>query len=319
MSLDLHRRALLAGAVATTLGTPARAADLEKLRVSIIPINDVTPLFVAIKNGYFRDEGLDVDTTPSAGGATGIPGLMGGSFDIAYGNVVSTILGAQQGIGLRVVAPGTKTVSAATDLSQIVVRADSGIRSGKDLEGRSIAVNTRNNVIWLYARAWIKATGGNPDRVTYREVPHPQMEDAIRQKQVDAGFMVVPYVTLALAKPEFQAIGKPYSEVQMGVDVGQWLATDAFLAQKSGTATRFVTGLRRGIEWYNANLSNPLLLEIISGFTRIDVALLKTIPLSPAPLQTDPAQMEKTMQLMIENKILRAPVDVTKLVAPTAL
>jgi NitT/TauT family transport system substrate-binding protein len=318
MSLDLHRRALLAG-LAAAVASPARAAELEKLRVSIIPINDVTPLFVGIRNGYFRDEGLELDTTPSAGGATGIPGMMAGSFDIAYGNVVSTLLAAQQGIDIKVVAPGTKTISAETDLSQIVVRSDSGIKSGKDLEGKSIGVNTRNNVIWLYARAWVKATGGNPDRVTYREVPHPQMEDAIRQKQVDAGFMVVPYAMLALAKPDFVGIGKPYSDVQPGVDVGQYLITGKLLSEKADVATRFVRGLRRGIEWYNANRSSPDLLEVISGFTKIDVALLKAIPLSPAPLRTEPAQMEKTMQLMIDNKILRAPVDVAKLVAPTAL
>ena len=34
------------------------AADLEKVRVSIIPIGDVAPLFVAVQNGYFREVGL---------------------------------------------------------------------------------------------------------------------------------------------------------------------------------------------------------------------------------------------------------------------
>src|SRR5450830_222530 len=79
---------------------PAAQAAPEKLRVSIIPINDVTPLFAAIKQGYFAEEGLEVDTAPSAGGATGIPGLIAGSFDIVYGNVVSMLLAAQQGIDI---------------------------------------------------------------------------------------------------------------------------------------------------------------------------------------------------------------------------
>lgn len=68
------------------------------------------------------------------------------------------------------------------------------------------------------SRAWIKATGGDPDKVTYKEIPHPRMEDALRQKQVDAGYMVIPYVALATAKPEFTAIAHPYSAVQLGVD-----------------------------------------------------------------------------------------------------
>ncbi|RJF76497.1 ABC transporter substrate-binding protein [Rhodopseudomonas palustris] len=296
---------------------PAHAA--EKLRVSIIPINDVTPLFAAIKNGYFAEEGLEVDTAPSSGGAAGIPGLVAGSYDIVYGNVVSMLLATQQGIDIRVVAPGTKIETAENDTSAMVVRADSGITSGKDLEGKSVGVNTRNNVIWLYARAWIKQTGGDPDKVTYREVPHPQMEDALRQKQVDAGYMVIPYVALATAKPEFKSVGHPYSAVQLGVDVGQYLTTSKFLADKPETAAKFLRALRRGVEWYNANRGKPELLEIVSGFTKIDVELLKKVKMSPSPLKVDPDQIEKTMKLMIDNKLLRAPIDVKPLLFPQAL
>jgi NitT/TauT family transport system substrate-binding protein len=307
----------LGAAVATTATLPAGAAD--KLRVSIIPINDVTPLFSAIKQGYFEQEGLEIDTAPSSGGAAGIPGLIAGSFDIVYGNVVSTLLAAQQGIDIRIVAPGTKIVAVEDDSSAMVVRADSGIASGKDLEGKSVGVNTRNNVIWLYARAWIKQSGGDPDRVTFREVPHPQMEDALRQKQVDAGFMVIPYVALATAKPEFKAIAHPYSDVQLGVDVGQYLTTSKFLTERPEIAAKFLRALRRGVEWYNANRGTPELLEIVSGFTKINVELLKQIRLSPATLHVDPAEIEKTMKLMIDNKLLRAPIDIKPLVFQPAL
>jgi NitT/TauT family transport system substrate-binding protein len=305
-------------AAALGLAFPARA-EPEKLRVSIIPINDVTPLFAAIQNGYFAEEGLTIDTSPSAGGATGIPGLVAGSFDIVYGNVVSMLLAAQQGIEIRVVAPGTKIETAESDRSSMVVRADSGIKTGKDLEGKSVGVNTRNNVIWLYARAWIKATGGDPDKVTYREVPHPQMEDALRQKQIDAGYMVIPYVAIATEKPDLKAISHPYSEVQLGVDVGQYLTTAQFMKDRPETAAKFIRALRRGIEWYNGNLGKPELLKIVSGFTRIDVDLLQKVPMSPSPLRVDPKQIDITMQLMIEHRLLKAPFDTKPLITAQSL
>jgi NitT/TauT family transport system substrate-binding protein len=309
---------LTLGVVLGAAAMPACAAA-EKLRVSIIPINDVTPLFSAIKNGYFAEEGLEIDTSPSAGGAVGIPGLVAGSFDIVYGNVVSMLLAAQQGIDIRVVAPGTKVDKVEDDSSAMVVRSDSGIATGKDLEGKNVGVNTRNNVIWLYARAWIKASGGDPDKVTYREVPHPQLEDALRQKQIDGGFMVIPYVALATAKPDFKAISHPYSAVQLGVDVGEYLTTSKFLAERPETAAKFLRALRRGIEWYNANRGTPPLLEIVSGFTKIDVELLKKVNMSPSPLKVDPVQVETTMKLMIDNKLLKAPIDVKPLIFDKAL
>ena len=56
-------------------------------------------------------------------------------------------------------------------------------------------------MIWLYARAWIQATGGDPDKVTFLEVPFPQMEDALRQQRVDAAFMVAPFSIVSARSP----------------------------------------------------------------------------------------------------------------------
>jgi NitT/TauT family transport system substrate-binding protein len=309
---------LLAGSIAFS-DLRAFAADLEKVRVSIIPINDVAPLFAAINNGYFRELGLEVDTTPSTGGATGIPGLVGGSFDIAYGNVVSVLLASQQGLDLRVIAPGTKLMDKETDTTPILARIDSGIKSGKDLEGKTFAVNTRNNVIWLYARTWVKATGGDPDKVIFKEIPFPQVEDALRQGRVDAAFLVAPFSIIAIQKGGLVVLAYPYTELQLGVDVGQWITTGKSLADKPETMKKFVAGLRKGAEWYNANRKSDTLLQIITGYSKADASILKSIALPEAPLKSDLSQIQKTMDLMIESKLLAKPLDLTKIVDRLAL
>jgi NitT/TauT family transport system substrate-binding protein len=297
----------------------AVAAELEKVRVSIIPINDVAPLFVAMQNGYFRELGLEIDTTPSAGGAAGIPGLIGGSFDVVYGNVVSVLLAAQQGLDVKVIAAGTKVALPDTDTTPIIVRSDSGIKNGKDLEGKSIAVNTRNNVIWLYARAWIKATGGDPEKVTFKEIPFPQVEDALRQQRVDAAFLVAPFSIVSRQKPGLTAIANPYSDIQPGVDVGQYITTGKLLSTKPETVKKFVAGLRKGVEWFNANRTSDTLLTVISGYTKTDASVLKSVAIPAAPLQSDLPQVKKTMDLMIENKLLTGPLDLAKIIDPLAL
>jgi NitT/TauT family transport system substrate-binding protein len=317
------RKAFLIGLAVMGLLVPANhraaAANLEKVRVSIIPINDVAPLFVAMQNGYFRDLGLEIDTTPSAGGAAGIPGLIGGSFDVVYGNVVSVLLASQQGLDIKVIAPGTKVSLRDTDTTPILVRSDSGIKSGKDLEGKSISVNTRNNVIWLYARAWIKSTGGDPDKVTFKEIPFPQVEDALRQQRVDAAFLVAPFSVISRQKPGLTAIANPYSDIQPGVDVGQYITTGKLLSTKPETIRKFVAGLRQGAEWFNANRASDTLLTVISGYTKTDASILKSVALPAAPLQSDLIQVKKTMELMIENKLLTGPVDLAKIIDPMAL
>jgi hypothetical protein len=91
---------------------------------------------------------------PACLSEAGIPGLIGGAYDIIYGNVVSNLLARQQGLDVMVVSGASKGGFGA-----ILARKDSGVKSGADLHGKALAVNTRNNVIWLYARAWVKVTG----------------------------------------------------------------------------------------------------------------------------------------------------------------
>jgi NitT/TauT family transport system substrate-binding protein len=308
-----------APAVAASGAARARAATPERVRVSLIPINEVTPFHAALRQGYFAAEGLEMDLTPSVGAAAGIPGLVAGSFDIAYGNVVSTLLAAQQGLDIKVVTPGVDMPAVETDTSPIVTRSDAGIRSARDLEGRVVGVNTRNNILWLYARAWIAASGASPERVTFREVAFPQMEDALRQKQIDAAFVVVPYASVMAAKPEIKVFGHPYTELQPGLDIGHYVAAGRLFRERPEVAANFALGLRRGIAWYNEHLGTPELVQVIADFTRMDPAMMQAMRLNPAPFTVHPAQIERTMGLMIESKLLRAKLDIAPLIAQEAL
>ena len=42
-----------------------------------------------------------------------------------------------------------------------MARIDGGINSGRDLAGKRLAVNNRNNIMWIRAAAWVDKTGGN--------------------------------------------------------------------------------------------------------------------------------------------------------------
>lgn len=316
----IDRRAVVAGALgavaATSLG---RAAENERIRVNIIPVTDVAPLFVALRRGFFDEAKIAIDTSPSVGGAAGVPGLLGGSYDIVYSNVVSTLLAAQNKLPIEVVAPGTAFATSKDETPGIIVRRESAIKTGRDLEGKTVAVNTRNNGPWLYFRAWIELTGGNPDKVTFREVPFPQMDDALRLRQVDAIFAISPYVTIAASQPENELIAHPYTAVQPGYNGGQYIATKAFVEANKERLDRFAKALRRGIEWYNANRDSTELRQIIGSYTKLDQSMLQRMPLSPAPRRVDPKQMEQTMTLMIKHHILRAPLEIASLIAPSAV
>jgi NitT/TauT family transport system substrate-binding protein len=314
--------ALLAAAVASGLVIlPAQAQEKKTLKVSIIPIADVAPLFAAVKEGYFRQQGLEIDTAPTAGGAIGIPGLLAGAYDIVFTNVVSTVQAKAQGLPIKIISPA----SAVGDGSQgeggagILVRKGEGIKTGADLVGKSLAVNTQKNIIWLYARAWVQKAGGDPNKVTYREVPFPQMLDALRGKRVDAVFAVDPFLTIAKADAGLEFIGSPYVAVQPNLSVAQYVVTEDFLAKNPETVKRFNTALHMGIEWVSKHLGSKELRDLLSSYTKINPELLaKMSPLVDPPRKVDVDSIRKTIALMKSHELLTGDVNPEALLAPSA-
>lgn len=311
-------RTLFALLAAAIFAFPAQAQEKKTLKVSIIPISDVAPLFAAVKEGYFRQQGLEVDTAPTAGGAFGIPGLMAGAYDIVFTNVVSTVQAKAQGLPIKIIAPAS-AVGDGEGGAGILVRKGEGIRSGADLVGKSLAVNTQKNIIWLYARAWVQKAGGDPNKVTYREVPFPQMLDALRGKSVDAVFSVDPFNAIAKADAGLEYIGSPYNAVQPGLSVAQYVATEDFIAKNPETLKRFNTALHMGIAWVNKNLKSKELQDLLAGYTKINPALLaKMAQPGEAPTRVDAESIRKTVVLMKAHDLLTGDVDVDALLAPSA-
>lgn len=315
----LRRRELgqMACAAIACAALPVRA-QATRIRVSIIPIVDTAPLQVAIAKGFFAAEGLEVDTTPSAGGAVGLPALAAGQVQIAFSNIISIVLGAKQGLGFQVVAAGVATTENAPDPAGLAVRKGAPYKTGKDLEGKRVAVNTRNGVLWLFAREWVRATGGNPDKVTYLEVPFPQMADALRGDRVDAAFITEPFLSAALAG-EAALLGWPYNTVQKRFAVGMYASTRQYIEQQPAVIEKFARAHQKAIDWVNANQSSDEWIRIVAAHTRLAPESIRSMTAPAFEKTVDPASVEATVGRMQRNNMFEGPFDARGLLYRTAL
>lgn len=315
MLMKTATRLLLAAAFLLSLSTAQ--AQVTKLRVSTIPIIDTAPLQAAIAKGFFAAEGLEVDTTPTAGGAAGLPALAAGQVQITFSNIISIVLGAKQGLGFEVIASGSGTGATVPDLAGIIAKKGSTMKTGKDLEGKRLAVNTRNNIIWLYARAWVQATGGNPDAVTYLEVPFPQMIDALNGDRVDAAFVVEPFLSRGL-KSDAVLVGWPYNVVQKRIPVGMYAATKDYIQKNPAVIEKFTRAYNKGVDWINQNQGSEEWLKIISGYTRMPPEALKGLALPQFEKTVDVAAVGPVVDLMRKHGMLEGAFDIKALFYKTS-
>jgi NitT/TauT family transport system substrate-binding protein len=299
--IRLTRRTAIGATLTAPLAAPAlRAQSLTRMRVSVIPVLDVAPLHAAIAQGYFRAEGIEIDTSTTAGGATGLPGLVAGQFRAVFSNGVSTMLGIREGLEFRFISGASRGTQQAPDILAVLTRKGSGIRTGKELEGKRLASNTRNNIVWLRGMAWVEKTGGDWRKVTTVEVPFPQMADALAGGQVDACISSEPFVTAALEShgDRIERIGWPISETAPGGTNAHYVGIAPDLERNGEVFDRFARGLHKGVDWVNERLGRPELLELISGFSRVPLERMRSVALPAYPKGVTPAEIDDLVATM---------------------
>ena len=313
MKIVSRREAItaLGGGLALTITPVGNAmAQAAALRISVIPIFDVAPLFAAQAQGYLAAEGLTVSTDQVVGGTVGIPGIVSGDYDIAYSNAPSVVLALDRGIDLRIMIQGSGVADPPPAPVALIKRAGDPIRTGKDLEGKAIAVNALSNIQWMIARSWVKATGGNPDKVTYLEFPIPAQLEAVRSKRVDAAMATDPFLTIGLEQPQdFALLDWAFNRVYPDGPAAFWVTSGAAVQTKAPALRAFLRAYRRGVAWVNANRGQQSLFALVAGYSHLDAALLAKITIPRATFEVRPKSFPQLLNLMRDNGLLKNPID----------
>jgi NitT/TauT family transport system substrate-binding protein len=313
MARTITRRAALAAAGSTlaALRIPqALAADLPLLHVSMVPIFVVAPHVVADRMGFFAAEGIAVTTQPVQSGNVGIPGLVSGSFDILYSNSVAVLTALERGIDLRIIAEGTRIADKPPVAAALLQRKGGGMHTGKDLEGKTIGIATKYDIQWLIAQAWVKLKGGDPSKVTYREMPLPSMLDALASNQVDAVVAIDPFLAVGLGDPRFELLSWAQADVMPGMPSSMWVITGETAKNKADLIHAYLRGFYKGAAWVDEHLGDAEYMKLVASFTKTDPALLAKMALNKQPMSVDPKQIARVAALMKENGLLKTDLDI---------
>ena len=306
-------------AMACVWGLAAHAQTV-KLKVGATPIIDLAPFFAAVDQGYFKAEGVDIEIVTAPISNVLLTQLAAGQLDIAFSNIVTIAQAIENGIDFKVVLPGT-LMKKGNDVNPCIVLNDSPIRTAKDLEGKRLASVGLNNIIWLYAREWMVRNGADVSKVRIIEVPFAQMQDALLTGQAESVCPTEPFFTRAMESGKVRVLAFIYHEVTDNLESVMWVARGAWLKESANAAAleRFARAYRRGVAFMEKNKKGPEGVRIISGYTKMDPAIVAKIQTPVFPMQVNARTVEEMSLLMVKHGLLKKPADVNGFLFSTAI
>jgi NitT/TauT family transport system substrate-binding protein len=141
------------------------------------------PFAVAMKMGWFKQEGLDVEVVPLPGSTDCVKNVATRELLVTLPSMEPLAIGRAQGIRARIFYTAYETNGYG-----LAVAVDSPIKKAADLKGKTVGVTNMASAGVIVARAQVAAAGLNPDTDINIVVAGEGAQPAamLRNHQVDA-------------------------------------------------------------------------------------------------------------------------------------
>lgn len=228
----------------------AHAAD--KLVIGYTMVPDFAAAFIAKERGFFEKRQLDVELqlitlTSNVPAAT-----LSNSVQIG-GTTPPVMLQAVDG-GLDLVALASGSLYDNTKgYVQIVARTGSNIATPQDLVGKKFGVPGLNGTLHVLVRKWLADKGVDPKRVTFIEVPLPQIADVLKGGSIDAAVTGEPFVAGIVANKIGAIVPGFSSDLPSGFATVVYTATREWATKNAAQVKAFRDALAEAVEFSNKN------------------------------------------------------------------
>ncbi|MFE0785332.1 ABC transporter substrate-binding protein [Streptomyces mutabilis] len=281
------------------------------VKVGLIPIVDVAPLYLGQKKGFFEERGLKLEFSSAQGGAAIVPGVVSGQFQFGFSNMTSLMIARSNDVPVKAVANGiASTGVAGKDFEALTVKGDSPIKSPKELEGKKVAINTLKNINETAVRASVRKAGGDPDAVELVELAFDQMPAALDAGRIDAAMVVEP--ALATVKSQGgREIANPMIDIAPKLTVAMYFTSTRYAQENPETVKKFQEATAESLAYADAHPDE--VREIVTTYTKIPADVLAKVTLPKWPAEPDRAGIEELAKLGREDGLFEKAPDLDEL------
>jgi NitT/TauT family transport system substrate-binding protein len=178
-----------------------------------------------------------------------VPSVVSGDYQIGFSNTTSLIIAGSKQLPIQIISQGVLAGTGPDDAwDGVIVPKGSDVKDLADLEGRTVAVNTLNNVSQVVINTALKEAGADYTKVKYVEVPFPDMNAALESGRVDAAFQVEPGYSGGLAAGS-RNIVNAYEAMAPNYTVATYFASKQYIAEHRDVVDRFTRAMEKSLDY----------------------------------------------------------------------
>ncbi len=298
------RRSLIAGlAIAGAFAAPwAWAQKATPLTVSYTATPEFGAVFIAKEQGFFAKRGLDV-TLQLIPVSPNVPAaVMSNSVQIGGTTPPVLLQAVDSGLDLVAVAGGGVYENSSRGVG-LVARNGVSVTGPQDLVGKKVGVPGFNATIHLLVRKWVMDKGIDPKRVTFVEVPIPQMPDVLKGGSVDVVATAEPFVNRIVQGQIGTAVPGFSNDLKSGFSSVLYVATRKWATSNGAAVKAFREAVAEAIAFGNANKDKGY--DDIGKYFKVPPPVLRATPWPNWVATVDDSHLRFWVDTMREQDMLK--------------
>jgi NitT/TauT family transport system substrate-binding protein len=266
----MRRSEWIAGAAALAIPARASAQALGKITVTTVPIDEGAQSYYAADLGIFAKHGLEADAQSLVNGGDIISAIAGGSIDIGNANVMTVANAHAKNLPIQLLAEAG-LYSSKVPTAYILVPEASPIRTAKELNGKTFAVNGLRGITQISVQNWLDKNGADSTSVKFVDMPFPSIQPLLVGGRIDAALLPEPVATFDLAKGGVRILATPFDAIALRFAIGGWVAKTDWIASHMPIVRAFNAAMRETALWANDPKNHEQSAAILLKYTKISV------------------------------------------------
>jgi NitT/TauT family transport system substrate-binding protein len=305
---------IFAGTSHQSADSPKDGVEKSDITIGVDPSIGMAPLYVALDQGYFSAEGLDVQLVPLGNAGEKLDGLLAGDVDFTFANYPAIVRAQQKAKGKAKIKIVADAVAAKPDSSAVVINKDSPYRDPDDLEGKTIGVPARGGMAELAVKSGMRAGRADPSGVDWQVMTFAEMLPKLQGGELDAAYLEEPYLTVAQAQLGVWTVFQPTVGRLDGIGLSGYAALEKTTQAYPNTVAAFQRAVLKAHRVATTPEGQKALNGALISKLRIDPEIAAVLHLPAYPLTTDPTRLQRVPDLMREFGIINKAFDIRPMI-----